>query len=59
MSDLGATYIAEVDLVRIDLPGSGHRVSVLLTPDHALRLLTALKIALAVKQGPTSRKAKT
>ena len=49
-------YVPEVDLLRIDLPGAGHRVSVLLPPEQGLRLLTALKIALAVKAGPPKRK---
>jgi hypothetical protein len=49
---IAAVYVSEVDLVRIDLPGQGHRVSLLLHPEQALRLLTAIKVALAVKQGP-------
>ena len=55
--DINAIWVPEVRLVRVDLPGEGHRVSVLLTRDRAIRLLAALKVATAAGEPPRPRKA--
>lgn len=49
MNRIDAKHVPEVDAIRIDLPASGYRVSVLLQPDEATRLATALKVALAAR----------
>lgn len=49
-----AMFIPEVDIIRVDLPVEHHTVTVLLQPDEAIRLATALKVALAQR----TRKAK-
>ena len=39
MSDLAATYVPEIDAIRVDIPGQGHRYTTLLTPAQALALV--------------------
>lgn len=54
--DIDAVWIPEVRVIRVDLPGEGHRVSVLLTPERAIRLLAALKVAAAASEPARPRK---
>ncbi len=56
MPDLAATFIPELDCIRIDIPGQGHRYTTLLTPDQAVRLAAAVKVALANRE-PSPRAA--
>ena len=50
-----ARFIPEVRLIRVDFPGEGYQTNVLLTTDRAMRLLTALKVALAESE-PAARR---
>jgi hypothetical protein len=52
MSDLAATYVPEIDAIRVDIPGQGHRYTTLLTPAQALALATSLKVAIAYREPP-------
>jgi hypothetical protein len=54
-SDVNAVYVTDVDVIRVDLPGPGHSVSVLLTPERATRLAAALKVALAQREPAPAR----
>lgn len=53
---IGARFIPEVRLIRVDFPGEGYQTNVLLTTDRALRLLTALKVALAESEPAAVRR---
>jgi hypothetical protein len=55
MSDVNAVAVPERDLIRVDLPGSGHYFTTVLTIDQATRLATALKVALARLTPPPDR----
>ena len=59
MTDLGAAHVPEIDAIRVDLPGQGHRVSVLLTPDNAARLMAALRVALAYREPAAPKRPRT
>lgn len=54
--NIGARFIPEVRLIRVDFPGEGYQTNVLLTTDRAMRLLTALKVALAESEPAAVRK---
>lgn len=54
--NIGARFIPEVRLIRVDFPGDGYQTNVLLTTDKALRLCTALKVALAESEPATTRR---
>ena len=53
---IGARFIPEVRLIRVDFPGDGYQTNVLLTTDKALRLCTALKVALAESEPAATRR---
>lgn len=52
---IGARYVPEVRLIRVDFPGDGYQTNVLLTVDRAMRLLTALKVAVAASEPAPAR----
>jgi hypothetical protein len=48
-------WVADVDVVRVDLPGDGYQTTVLLNPEQAIALLTGLKVALADREPTRTR----
>lgn len=51
-----ATWIAELDRIRLELPGPGFRMTFALTPEQAMDLAVALKRALGMRKLKTGEK---
>lgn len=50
-----ATYMPDLDRIRVDLPGPGFGITLPMAPDDAQTLATALKVALAIRENSKGR----